>query len=157
MCWGILGEVLPSAVHASLSCSAGSALEVATLAGCKMASKSQAIQDKTCVEVCVCVCGRQKMYTVFYISMVFIHRALCAQCICIWISGYSLCLGECLYLLLCQHLHMYMSLCEHAGHPEASRPDVQESGLCRVMSGCLADTADLEQCTQVSPTNELSI
>lgn len=44
-----------------------------------------------------------------------------------------------------------------AGHPEAARPDVQESGLCGVMSGSLADSADLEQCTQVSPTNELSI
>lgn len=45
----------------------------------------------------------------------------------------------------------------HAGHPEAARPDVQEFGLCRVMSGSLADSADLEQCTQVSPANELSI
>lgn len=47
--------------------------------------------------------------------------------------------------------------CVRAGHPEAARPDVQESGLRGVMSGSLADSADLEQCTQVSPTNELSI
>ena len=48
-------------------------------------------------------------------------------------------------------------LCVRAGHPDAARPDVQESGLRGVMSGSLADSADLEQCTQVSPTNELSI
>ena len=45
----------------------------------------------------------------------------------------------------------------HIGHPEAARPDVQEFGLCGVMNGSLADSADLEQCTQVSPTNELTI
>lgn len=48
-------------------------------------------------------------------------------------------------------------LCVCAGHPEAARPDVLESGLCGVMSGSLADSADFEQCTQVSPANELSI
>lgn len=52
LCLGILGEVLPNAVPATLSCSAGSAPEVATSAGCKMASKSQAGQDRT-VYVCV--------------------------------------------------------------------------------------------------------
>lgn len=40
MCLGILREVLPNAVPASLRCGAGSMLEVATSAGCKMASKS---------------------------------------------------------------------------------------------------------------------
>lgn len=52
---------------------------------------------------------------------------------------------------VCQHLHV------HAGHPEAARPDVQESGLYGVLSGSLADSAHLEQCTQVSQINELSI
>lgn len=47
--------------------------------------------------------------------------------------------------------------CVSAGHPEAARPDVLEPGLRGVMSGCLADSADFEQCTQVSPANELSI
>lgn len=48
-------------------------------------------------------------------------------------------------------------VCVCAGHPEAARPDVQESGLYGVMSGSFADSADFEQCTQVSPANELSI
>lgn len=63
--------------------------------------------------------------------------------------------------LLCQPLQVCVRvsvcLCACAGHPEAATPDVQESGWCGVMSGSLADSADLEQCTQVSPTNELSI
>lgn len=78
---------------------------------------------------------------------------------CLSVAGYSLCTGECLCLHLCQYLHVHADafVCVCAGHPEVARPDVQESGLCGVMSGSLADSADLEQCTQVSPTNELSI
>lgn len=59
--------------------------------------------------------------------------------------------------LACACVSLFFFLWVHAGHPEAARPDVQEFGLCRVMSGSLADSADLEQCTQVSPANELSI
>lgn len=60
----------------------------------------------------------------------------------------------CIYANICM---WECVLCVCTGHPEAARPDVQKSGLCGVMSGSLADSADLEQCTQVSPTNELSI
>lgn len=56
LCWGILWEAQPNAVPPSLSCSAGSAVEVATSAGCKMASKSQARQSRPAVAVDVCVC-----------------------------------------------------------------------------------------------------
>lgn len=69
----------------------------------------------------------------------------------------------CALLYVCAYFYanIYVCMCVfswvRAGHPEAARPDVQESGLCGVMSGSLADSADLEQCTQVSPTNELSI
>lgn len=67
--------------------------------------------------------------------------------------------GECFCLPACQnlHVHVHMRACVCAGHPEADRPDVRVSRLCRVMSGSLADSADLEQCTQVSSTNEPSI
>lgn len=64
--------------------------------------------------------------------------------------------GECLCLQLCKNLHACV-LCVHAGHDETARPDVPESGLCGVTGGSLADSADFEQCTQVSPANELSI
>lgn len=51
--WGILEEVLQNAIPVSLSCSAGSALEVATSTRCKMASKSQAKQDSAFVNECM--------------------------------------------------------------------------------------------------------
>lgn len=65
------------------------------------------------------------------------------------------CVSESVYV--CVRVCTRLSVCARAGHPEAARPDVPESGLCRVMSGSLADSADFEQCTQVSPANELSI
>lgn len=161
MCWGIFGEVLPNAVHVSLSCSAGSALEVATLARCKMASTSQETQDTTCVEVCVCVrecgggrkCIQSFTFQCCSSSELSLHSAYAFRCHGTLCALVNVCV--CLYANI--RTCICMSFCVLAGHPEASRPDVQESGLCGVMSGCLADTADLEQCTQVSPSNELSI
>lgn len=108
------------------------------------------------------------MSKIFYISALFILSALSTQCMHNqpgdFAFGYqgTLCTLVNVYVcLLCQHLYICMCMCAcvcvRAGHPETARPDVQESGLCGVMSGSLADSADLEQCTQVSPANELSI
>lgn len=105
-----------------------------------MASKSNAIQASACVEACVC--SSSELHNAHMISQEIMH-----------LVGYSLCTSACLRM----PTFACACLCVRAGHPEAARPDVLESGLCRVMSGSLADSADFEQCTQVSPANELSI
>lgn len=63
----------------------------------------------------------------------------------------------CVNVCVSESVRACLSVCARAGHPEAARPDVPDSGLCRVMSGSLADSADFEQCTQVFPANEPSI
>lgn len=103
------------------------------------------------------------MCLIFYISMLFILRALSTQCKHDQPGDYTfryqgtLCVPVTVYVCFYANICMCTCVCVRAGHPEAARPDAQESGLCGVMSSSLADSADLEQCTQVSPTNELSI
>lgn len=95
------------------------------------------------------------------ITIVFTLTALSAQCRLNQPRDYAF------FRILDVHWWMFMFTsmaefacvyqCASAGHPEAARPDVREPGLRGVMSGCLADSADFEQCTQVPPANELSI
>lgn len=109
------------------------------------------------VFVCSSVCMWQDVYSLLHFYAVLplsLHNACMngQEIMCVRVWGCALC--NC---YVCFHANICMCTWAHAGHPDAARPDVQESGLCGVMSGSLADSADLEQCAQVSPTNELSI
>lgn len=112
--------------------------------------------------VCVCVFKRYK--AVRLTQCTEDQPGDYAHCLCSLLNVYvcfsakiCMCLNVCVCLKVCTCVCTRLSVCARAGHPEAARPDVPESGLCRVMSGSLADSADFEQCTQVSPANELSI